>query len=66
MGDDDAASKCGSTVAGILFDAANPSQALVMHAGDSRVYCLVKGKLRQIAAVDARPQLGQCRRGGEA
>lgn len=39
---------CGSTFAGVVFDATRPSNALVMHAGDSRVYRIRGKEIRQI------------------
>ncbi len=39
---------CGSTFAGVVFDATRPSDALVMHAGDSRVYRIRGKEIRQI------------------
>ena len=35
---------CGSTFAGVAFDPGDPSKALAMHAGDSRVYRIRGGK----------------------
>lgn len=39
---------CGSTFVGIVLDAANPGTALVLHAGDSRLYRLRGRELKQI------------------
>lgn len=39
---------CGSTFAGVVFDATRPADALVMHAGDSRVYRIRGKEIRQI------------------
>lgn len=39
---------CGSTFVGICFDATNPSDAMAMHVGDSRLYRIRAGKIEQI------------------
>ena len=39
---------CGSTFAGVVFDATRPSDALVLHAGDSRVYRIRGKEIQQI------------------
>lgn len=41
-------SGCGSTFVGICFDAINPSAAMAMHVGDSRLYRIRAGKIEQI------------------
>lgn len=39
---------CGSTFVGVVFDATDPSTALALHAGDSRLYRLRGRTLKQI------------------
>lgn len=39
---------CGSTFVGICFDAANPSAAMALHAGDSRLYRFRAGVVEQL------------------
>ena len=39
---------CGSTFVGVCFDAAKPSEAKAMHAGDSRLYRIRGKSIRQI------------------
>ena len=39
---------CGSTFVGVVFDAANPARATALHAGDSRLYLIREGSLRQV------------------
>ena len=39
---------CGSTFVGIVLDAANPATALVLHAGDSRLYRIRGRDMKQI------------------
>ena len=39
---------CGSTFVGICFDAANPSAAKALHAGDSRLYRFRAGDVEQL------------------
>lgn len=39
---------CGSTFVGVCFDAANPSEAVALHAGDSRLYRIRGRTIRQI------------------
>lgn len=39
---------CGSTFVGIVLDAANPGTALVLHAGDSRLYRIRGREMKQI------------------
>ena len=39
---------CGSTFVGVVFDAANPTRATALHAGDSRLYLIREGSLRQV------------------
>lgn len=40
---------CGSTAVLLVFDRATPSQACVLHAGDSRAYLCRAGKLLQLS-----------------
>jgi protein phosphatase len=40
----------GSTLVGLVFDPRNPSRAVVLHAGDSRLYRWRAGKLEQLTA----------------
>lgn len=40
----------GSTLVAALFDAEKPSQAVMLHAGDSRAYRFHDGKLNQVTA----------------
>lgn len=39
---------CGSTFVGVVFDPVDPSHALAVHAGDSRLYLLHGHSIRQI------------------
>ncbi len=39
---------CGATFVGVCFDAANPGAAVVLHAGDSRLYRIRGRKIQQI------------------
>ncbi len=39
---------CGSTFVGVCFDAANPAEAMALHAGDSRLYRIRGRTIRQI------------------
>ena len=39
---------CGATFVGICFDASNPSEAVVLHAGDSRLYLIRKHGIMQV------------------
>ena len=39
---------CGSTFVGVCFDAANPSKARALHAGDSRLYRIRGKSIKQI------------------
>lgn len=39
---------CGSTFVGVVFDATRPADALVLHAGDSRLYRIRGKEIRQI------------------
>ena len=39
---------CGATFVGICFDAANPDEAAVLHAGDSRLYRIRGRNIQQI------------------
>ena len=39
---------CGSTFVGICLDAANPKEAVVLHAGDSRLYHIRGGRIHQV------------------
>ena len=39
---------CGSTFVGICLDAANPKEAVALHAGDSRLYHIRGSRIRQV------------------
>lgn len=39
---------CGSTFVGVCFDATDPSRAMALHAGDSRLYLIRNGMILQI------------------
>ena len=39
---------CGSTFVGVCFDASNPSRAMALHAGDSRLYLIRGGVVHQV------------------
>ena len=39
---------CGSTFVGVCLDAANPNEAVALHAGDSRLYHIRGGRMRQV------------------